>query len=93
MVDACCYYGIYPEEIQRAQDIVNEIIYRYNLSYDINEEIDTAFYECGSLEDITNSLILAMFSTVKSKLDNMGIENDYYINGYDTHFYINGEEI
>ena len=93
MVDSCCYYGIYPEEINNADETVGEIVNRYGLSDDIYEQIEERFHECGSLKDITNSLMWAMFSTVSAELDNMGVENDYYINGLDTHFYINGEEV
>lgn len=51
--------------------------------------------ECGDWSNITNSIIDAYFTVTADliKQRRKDVKVSYYVNGMDSHFYINGEEI
>ena len=96
---ACNFFGIYPDEIERASDICTETLEHMGLS---NNEIDELYDEMydefremtGCLEsNVTNDLIYAMFNTVKGYINEKFSDLDVsiYVNGYDSDIIINGE--
>ena len=98
-MNTCNFFGIYPDEIERASDICTETLEHMGLS---NNEIDELydnmheeFYSfCGTTNsNITNELILSMFTVVKEYILERyaDLDIDVYVNGYDSDIIINGE--
>ena len=93
MVDSLCYLGIYPDEIRRAQETFDDVCDKYDLG-DLYDDYEEYLKNVGDFGDITNSIMGALFDTLMSALKEKGIDDcDYYVNGLDTHFYINHEEV
>ena len=94
------FFGIYEEEIDKA---VNSSELALKQEGFTEKEIDEMNYmalgqleECGGdWSNITNSIIDAYFTVTADliKQRGLGVNVSYYINGMDSHFYINGEEI
>lgn len=88
--------GIYEQSIIDAADIIEMALENNDLENEINgiyREIPETLNEIGDWNNITNSIILALFSLTKRCLEEHGIHSDYYVNGEDSHFYINDEEV
>lgn len=104
------YLGIYPEEIDRADDICSNVLeyigldrnaFEENVEYRLSDEMNLNF------ENITNEIIAAMFCELYVQIaKRLEVESDealrkkigsidnvrYYVNGWDSHFSINGDE-
>lgn len=100
MITNLQYLGIYEDSINMAIDIAEQAVDAYvtSSSHPVDDLADLAtdwLQECGSFENITNSIIAAWFSSASSMIerDNPKLVVDYFINCDDSHFYINGEEI
>ena len=48
--------------------------------------------DIGDWHDLTNSIMAGILSTTVAWLKDKGYEGDYYVNGADTHLYIDSEE-
>ena len=88
-------FNIYPDAIEKACSDVDYAIEIFGLGdYVWDYIIDD--YENGGyvdLSDLTNSIISICYSNLQSALEDDGVDCDYYVNGYDSHFYVNGEKI
>ena len=86
--------GIHEYEIERVYKTCQKTLDKYDVDIDLLDETKQDLEEIGNWQDIGNSIIHAMLSTTKAFLENYGVENvDYYVNGLDSHLYINGEEV
>ena len=90
-------FGIYEDEINKADEICQDVLYHAGLEnrYDemMNDALDYFYYiQLDNRTSITNALIDCMFNSTKYILMEKykNIDVDYYINGYDSHLYING---
>lgn len=99
MITNLAYLGIYPSAIDSAINSCETAMENMGMSIseidEMNEMALEEFQECGSLEDITNSVISAYFDTTKYLIVEKfpGRKVDYFINCEDSHFYIDGEEV
>lgn len=61
------------------------------MNYMVIEQLE----ECGDWSNITNSIIDAYFTVTANliKQRRKDVKVSYYVNGMDSHFYIDGEEI
>lgn len=61
------------------------------MNYMVIEQLE----ECGDWSNITNSIIDAYFTVTADliKQRRKDVKVSYYVNGMDSHFYIDGEEI
>ena len=91
------FFGIYPDEIEHATVVADEACIEAGLSeddidFDFEDDIAFCLKHFGNWEDITNSIIEAYFYKCKAVCyEKFGLENvkvDWYINGWDTHFYV-----
>ena len=92
------YLGIYEDAINDAIDTCESALKQVGGEDDIDDMNEYALYhlkECGSFDDITNSIISAYFSTMKYfiKKYRPDADVDYYVNGDDSHLYIDHEEV
>lgn len=93
------FLGIYEEEINNAVDISELAMKREGFTEkeikEMNDMVLEHLEECGDWSNITNSIIDAYFTITADliKQRRKDKEVSYYINGMDSHFYINGEEI
>lgn len=62
-------------------------------NYDFENEVMDDLDNIGDWHDISNSIMAAMLSTTCAMLKEKGYEADFYVNGADTHLYIDGEEV
>ena len=96
------YLGIYPEVIERADDIVERACKAQGIDSDdevwphVLDEFNsmTGFKE-GGFNTPTNMLIRMAFSALDSALREHGMDDgriDYYVDGMCSDFYIDGEE-
>ena len=93
------FFGIYPDEIEHATEIADEacieagldpdVLFDFDFDYDIVFDLKHCV---GDWDDITGSVIRAYFGcccgAIQDKLGEENVEVDWYINGWDTHFYI-----
>lgn len=97
------FFGIYPEEIEAASEIFETALEKEGVDVprrdDLWEEVSLRFEEnlkSGALDQthLSNVLMGAMFTILREFLSERHPEwdVDYFINGIDTHFYVNGEE-
>ena len=98
MVSNLEFFGIYEKAVDKAVKTCEKALTDYGLSNYIDSMHDEAknyFYETGSLGNITNSLIDAFFSTVERIFETWREDAvvTHYVNGSDSHLYINGDEI
>ena len=93
------YLGIYENTIQSAVDTAESALDRVNARVSdrnaLHSDAESIMKECGDFGDITNSIINAYFDAAKNIIERYSkkYEVDYYVNGDDSHFYIDGEEI
>lgn len=99
MLTNLAYIGIYPDAIDSAINACELAMQKAGMSVaeidKMNEMALEQFHECGSLEDITNSVIDAYFDTTKYLIDEKfpGRDTSYYVNCHDSSFYMDGEEV
>lgn len=89
-------FGIYEGDINRANEICQIVLNKSGMDSRYNDMMNDAldhFYDIqlGYEINITNGLIECMFNSTKNLLIEKykNIEVDYYVNGYDSHLYIN----
>lgn len=93
------FLGIYEEEINNAVDTSELAMKREGFTEkeieEMNDMVIEQLEECGDWSNITNSIIDAYFTVTADliKQRGLGVNVSYYINGMDSHFYIDGEEI
>lgn len=93
------FLGIYEEEINNAVDISELAMKREGFTEkeieEMNDMVIEQLEECGDWSNITNSIIDAYFTVTADliKQRGLGVNVSYYVNGMDSHFYIDGEEI
>lgn len=93
------FLGIYEEEINNAVDTSELAMKREGFTEkeieEMNDMVIEQLEECGDWSNITNSIIDAYFTVTADliKQRGLGVDVSYYVNGMDSHFYINGEEI
>ena len=91
------YYGIYPDAIISADESGSAALREYGLE---QYEDDAAEYSSQILgeflnpDSITNSVIQAIFEGYSYIFEKYRpkLETDYYVNGDDSHFIVNGQE-
>lgn len=99
MITNLAYLGIYPSAIDSAINSCEAAMKKVGMSISeiekMNEMALEEFQECGSLEDITNSIIRAYFDTTQYLIVEKfpGKKVDYFVNCEDSHFFIDGEEM
>ena len=101
MINGLCFLGIYEDAINSAIEKAESLMKHEDFDFDIsdidemNEWALEYLKECGSFEDITNSIILAYFSSteayIKQKYPDADI--DYYVNCMDSYLIYKGEEV
>lgn len=98
MSDTLSYFGIYPDEIERADEICQDVLEHLGVS---DNEIDRMYSEAyddfysadfDSFGHMTNALIYFMFNSVRSLIKEKypDLDVDIYVNGYDSHLCVNG---
>ena len=93
------FLGIYEEEINNAVDTSELAMKREGFTEkeieEMNDMVIEQLEECGDWSNITNSIIDAYFTVTADliKQRGLGVNVSYYVNGMDSHFYIDGEEI
>ena len=93
------FWGIYEEEINNAVDTSELAMKREGFTEkeieEMNDMVIEQLEECGDWSNITNSIIDAYFTVTADliKQRGLGVDVSYYVNGMDSHFYINGEEV
>jgi len=98
--EALKYLGIYPEHIEMADGICEAVCRKYGIDSDeevweyVKQDFEETVYDG---EQLSNLIIYYIFRNLKSALMESGklgeVDIDWYVNGHDTHFYIDGEEI
>lgn len=93
------FLGIYEEEIDKAVDSSELALKQEGFTEkeidEMNDMVIEQLEECGDWSNITNSIIDAYFTVTADliKQRGLGVNVSYYVNGMDSHFYIDGEEI
>lgn len=92
------YIGIWEDAINDAINTAEEALKQLELDYRIKKLHSDAAIELeyvGSWDHITNSIITAYFTAAQSIISDYlpDIETDFYVNCYDSHFYIGGDEV
>lgn len=93
------FLGIYEEEIDKAVNSSELAMKREGFTEkeidEMNDMVLEQLEECGNWSDITNSIIDAYFTVAADLIRQRrkDTEVSYYVNGMDSHFYINGEEV
>lgn len=93
------FLGIYEEEINNAVELSESAMKREGFTEkeieEMNDMVLEQLEECGDWSNITNSIIYAYFTVTADliKQRRKDKEVSYYVNGMDSHFYIDGEEI
>lgn len=92
------YLGIYPEHVEAADELCERVCGRYGIDSDeevwayVKSDFEELVYD-GS--QMSNAIIRLIFYNLLAALREHGVGEgrvDWYINGGDTHFYIDGEE-
>lgn len=90
-------FGIYEDEINKVDEMCQDVLCHAGLENRYDEMMNDAldYFYCIQLDNrtsITNALIDGMFNSTKYILMEKykNIDVDYYINGYDSHLYVNG---
>lgn len=95
-MSACDYLGIYPRNIEKADEILEAVCNQFGIdSDDVWQEIDEEFTLVHGV-NFGNTVIRMIFEHLFDALERNGIDDnriDYFINGYDTHFIIDQEWI
>ena len=87
---------IYPEMLQNAYELCEEILQDYGYSEQEFFEFFMQDLDEFELKDLSNRLVGIMFRITSDliKEKDPKVDVDYWVNGsLDTHFYINGEQI
>ena len=98
MSDTLSYFGIYPNEIERVDEICQDVLEHLGAS---DDEIDRVYSEAhgnfynvdlNSFGHMTNALIYFMFDSVRECIKEKypDLDVDIYVNGWDSHLYVNG---
>ena len=93
------FLGTYEEEINNAVNTSELAMKREGFTEkeieEMNDMVIEQLEECGDWSNITNSIIDAYFTVTADliKQRGLGVNVSYYINGMDSRFYIDGEEI
>ncbi len=86
-------FNIYEQSIENVYDTCTSALEEYGIEIDFETEVTEDLKELGNWEDIGNSLIHAMLYTTAGIIQGeKNIKCDFYVNGLDSHLYINGEE-
>lgn len=99
-MDNLDYLGIHKYEIDRAIERAENAMKRDGFNNEqINDMHSMVFEdlkETGNWEDITNSIIGSYFRVTADLINNRHNDPEYatyYVNGLDSHFYLNREEM
>lgn len=90
---------IYPEYIDRCLETCEEVLKQYNCDIEFIDDFHELAFEnlkqIGTFDNITNSIMDAYYMTLQDTLKRIKpeLETEYYVNGSDTQFIINGEEV
>ena len=99
-MDTCTYLGIYPDNIEEASEIFELVCKKFGIDsdeewsiilQDFEEQFDIDYYG-----NFGNRVIGMIFRNLNSALVEKGVNDDridWYINGWDTSFIIDGEEV
>ena len=94
------YLGIYPEHIDDADELCERVCKEHGIDSDseVWEDVKQNFEELvWPGRQLSNEIIFYIFRNLKAALVESGEfedgQIDWYINGGDTHFYIDGEEV
>lgn len=94
------FFGIYPDEVERVNEICQDILnHAHATDREVNDLYDmiyNMFYneiDYTSYGSVTNALIDCMFDTLNWWLNKKykGLDTSFYVNGWDSNFTINGE--
>lgn len=93
------YLGIYPEVIERVDEICERVCEKYGIDSDdavweyVKQDFDEQFNEA----DLTGYICYLIFKHTRAALVESGMvvdsRIDWYINGICSSFYIDGEEV
>lgn len=92
------YLGIYPENVANADELCERVCKAHGIDSDeevwayVKSDFEELVY--GG-EQLSNEIIRLAFCNLLAALRDHGVDEgrvDWYINGGDTHFYIDGEE-
>ena len=96
-------WGIYPDEIEKSETIFENALKHEKFDDEIDDLYDEAneYFEeilnCSDLSctSITNLIIDSLFRVAQRYIEEKHPKKkcDYYVNGWDSHFYINNKEI
>lgn len=97
------FFGIYPDEIEQVAEVFEKTLEKEGLSVrEIDDEWDAVMQTMQeTLADadfnqttITNVIMYATYDVLKAVIEERHPEKEasYFINGCDTHFYIDNEE-
>lgn len=96
-MESLAYLGIYESEILDAIKTADEALQRENINADIcSDYLYEELEQTGKWDDITNSIIGAYFRITADLINQKRKSDDYatyYVNGLDSHFYLNHEEV
>jgi len=94
------YLGIYQEHIDEADELCERVCKEHSIDSDseVWEYVKQDFEEnVWQGHQLSNEIIYYIFRNLKAALVESGkykeSQIDWYINGLDTHFYINGDEV
>ena len=94
MSDILPYLGIYPDVtndvVERCEDALSKAGYTLCEIDDWHENVSDSMVLDNN--NITNSILQEYLDQTAEMLRAKGYEADYFVNGGDTHLYINGEE-
>lgn len=95
-------FGIDPSVIEEKTELAERTVFKYAGAENVHDFIEEAMaevYEFGIWNDITNSIIYAFFHTAERyirkhhKAEKKEPQIYTYINGADSHLYVDGREI
>jgi len=91
-MDTCTYLGIYPDNIEKAGEVLEAVCEDFGIDSDeLWRQIDYEFSERygTNFGNVVNDLI---FDHLKGAVEDRGGEDvDYEVNGMCVDFYVNGE--
>lgn len=95
-MDTCTYLGIYPNNIESASETLEAVCEAQGLDSDVIwSKIYRRFTNAYS-SNFGNKVMTLMFECLQAELEKQGMEPDridWYVNGLDTDFYIDGETV
>jgi len=91
-LDTCTYLGIYPNNIEKASDVLESVCEDFGIDSDLLwQQIDGEFSDRfgTNFGNVVNALI---FDHLKGAIEEAGgTDVDYEVNGMCVDFYVNGE--